>query len=122
MSSCHNHFVLKDFKNQNKKDVPDDVYFTTKEDNEIAMSWDEKRVCDIMEKSIQKNERGNWVMPLPFRSPTTTMPNNRSQAVHCLHNLTEILKRKPQMMNDYVEFLDKILARVHALPVPPGEA
>ena len=42
------------------------------------------------------------------------MPNNRSQAI-------SRLKRKPQMAKDYVEFMEKVIKKVHASPVPIGE-
>ena len=60
-------------------------------------------------------------MPLPFRQSDTVMPNNRSQAVHRFNSLLKTLKRKPQMREDYVAFMEKILSKGHASPVPPDE-
>ncbi|CAB3982721.1 Hypothetical predicted protein [Paramuricea clavata] len=60
-----------------------------------------------MEKEFHKNESGNWEMPLPFRSPNVTMPNNREQAMSRLQSLLRTFKRKPQMEKDYLEFLRK---------------
>ena len=57
-------------------------------------------------------------MPLPFRHKEAEMPNNRSQAVNRLNGLICTLRRKPQMEKDYFEFMEKILDKGHASPVP----
>ena len=49
------------------------------------------------------------------------MPNNRSQALKRLNGLIRSLKRKPQMAKDYVEFMQKIIEKGHASPVPTKE-
>ena len=121
VNPCQNHFELKDLKGEEEKSLSNNVYLTTKEDNEVAMSFEDRRFCEIMEKGSYKNGQGNWVMPLPFRSPDVTMPNNRDHAVHRLRNLLKTLKRKPQMMKDYVEFLGKMFSRGHAIEVPKGD-
>ncbi|KAK3742405.1 hypothetical protein QZH41_008057 [Actinostola sp. cb2023] len=71
-----------------------------------------------MQKNIHKNDKGNWVMPLPFRSENVKMPNNRNQAESRLTGLLKILKRKPQMEKDYFEFMAKIFEKGHAIPAP----
>lgn len=49
------------------------------------------------------------------------MPNNRSQAVNRLNCLIRTVRRKPQMEKDYIEFMQKILDKGHASPVPPRD-
>ena len=46
------------------------------------------------------------------------MPNNRNQAVNRLNGLLRMLKKKPQMEKDYLDFMEKILSKGHASPVP----
>ena len=60
-------------------------------------------------------------MPLPFRQTDTVMPNNRSQAVHRLNGLLKTLRRKPQMEKDYLSFMESMLSKGHATPVPQEE-
>jgi len=74
-----------------------------------------------METEIHKNKEGNWEMPLPFRRKDPKMPNNRSQAVNRFNSLICTLKRKPQMAKDYMEFMQKIIDKGHASPVPTKE-
>ena len=118
VSPCPNHFQVKeDFGAHTRKALEADVYHTTKHDNEVDLSWEDKKFLDIMEQNIHKNEKGNWVMPLPFRSPDASMPNNREQATSRLNSLLRTLKRKPQMATDYFQFLGKVFEKGHAIPV-----
>ena len=115
--TCPNYFEVKDEIKEHSEKTKSDVYRTTPEDNEIGLSWIDRQFLHIMEKGIHKNESGNWEMPLPFRSPNVTMPNNREQAMNRLQSLLRTFKRKPQMEKDYLEFLGKVIKRGHAVPV-----
>ena len=75
-----------------------------------------------MEIGIHKNQSDHWEMPLPFRQTEVKMPNNRTQAVNCLNGLLRMLKKRPQMGKDYLEFMEKILSKGHASPVPQEDA
>ena len=99
--------------------IPGSVYQVTANDNDVGLSVEDCRFIKIMERSTRKNKHGNWEMPLPFRLPNVVMPNNRSYAAKRLNGLLRILKRKPQMQKDYVEFMGKILDKGHAVRVPP---
>ena len=85
--TCPNYFEVKDEIKEHSEKTKSDVYRTTPEDNEIGLSWEDRQFLHIMEKEIHKNESGNWEMPLPFRSPNMTMPNNREQAMNRLQSL-----------------------------------
>ena len=61
-------------------------------------------------------------MPLPFRDKLQTMPNNRGQAMQCLQGLLKTFTRKPEIKADYLEFMRKIIEKVHASQVPRVEA
>ena len=69
-----------------------------------------------MESGVHKNESGNLEMPLPFRQKNAKMPNNRVQALNRLYGLLRTLKKKP-----HFTFMEKILSKGHASPVPPDE-
>ena len=105
--ACSNYFEVDDKVGVANK-TKNDIYHTTPEDNGVSMSWKDHQFIQIMEEGIYRNEAGNWVMPLPFRSRNVVMPNNREQAMSRLQSLVRSFKRKPQMDKDYVEFLGKV--------------
>ncbi|CAB3978894.1 PREDICTED: uncharacterized protein LOC107357656 [Paramuricea clavata] len=91
------------------------------QDNEAALSREDRQFLDIAKKGIHKNDSGNWEMPLPFRSEKVMMPNNRKQALNRLNGLLRTFKRKPQMQEDYLKFMSKVIDRGHAEVVPNEE-
>ena len=119
--SCPNQFKVKDSFLEKKQDLKDDVFISSWEDNDSSLSCKDCKFLAIMETGVHKNEQGNWEMPLPFRSKDPCLPNTRSQAVNRLNGLIHTLKRKPQMAKDSVEFMEKIIKKGHASPVPIGE-
>ena len=118
---CPNQFTVKESFLEQKRDLTDNVFITSREDNDVSLSCEDRKFLDIMETGVHKNEQGNWEMPLPFRRKDLHLPNNRSQAVNRLNGLIRTLKRKPQMAKDYVEFMGKIIEKAHASPVPIEE-
>lgn len=97
------------------------VFCSTPLDNEVSLSIEDRKFIEMMEKQIRKNSTGHWEMPLPFRQTDTALPNNRVQAVHRLNGLLKTLKRKPQMEKDYLEFMETMISKGHATPVPREE-
>lgn len=97
------------------------VYHETENDDVAGLSIDDRKFIEIMDKGIHKNERGNWEMPLPFRSHNVSMPDNRGYAAKRLNGLLRTFKRKPKMEKDYLEFMGKMLDKGHAVPVPDEE-
>ena len=118
---CPNQFRVKEGFLRQRKDITDDLFVTSQEDNDVSLSCEDRKFLDIMETSVHKNGQGNWEIPLPFRRKDPHLPNNRSQAVNRLNGLIRTLKRKPQTAKDYVEFRGKIISKAHASPVPIGE-
>lgn len=118
---CPNQFTVKESFLEQKRDITDNVFITSREDNDVSLSCEDRKFLDIMETGVHKNEQGNWEMPLPFLRKDPHLPNNRSQAVNRLNGLIRTLKRKPQMAKDYVEFMGKIIEKGHASPVPIEE-
>ena len=117
---CPNHFQVKE-RYAEKGEIGDNLFQSTPGDNLVSMSQEDKRFLKIMETGTRKNQQGNWEMPLPFRSPTASMPNNRPLAVNRLNGLLRTLNRKPKMKEDYFQFMGKVFERGHAVPVPQYE-
>ena len=115
---CPNQLRVKESFTERDQGTEGDVFRTTREDNDVSLSCDDRKFLEIMEANIHKNDHGNWEMPLPFRHKDVKMPNNRSQAVNRLNGLIRTLQRKPQMEKDYIEFTQKILDKGHSYPVP----
>ena len=117
---CLNQFRIKESFSERREDPENDIFRTTRKDNDISLSCEDRKFIEIMEAGLNKNNSGNWEMPLPFRHKDTKMPNNRSQAVNRLNGLIRTLRKKPQMEKDYLEFMQKILNKGHASPVQPS--
>ena len=120
---CTNYFKVKEDHEvcPTEKLSQDEIYCITSEDNEAALSREDRQFLDIAKKGIHKNDSGNWEMPLPFRSENVVMPNNRKQALNRLNGLLRTFKRKPQMQEDYLKFMSKVIDRGHAEVVPNEE-
>ena len=122
---CPNRFRIKESLTESlteqEERLMENIFLTSQEDNVTSLSCDDRKFLDTMEIGIHKNETGHWEMPLPFRQTEVRMPNNRIQAVNRLNGLLRTLKRKPQMQKDYLEFMEKILTKGHASPVPQEE-
>jgi hypothetical protein len=94
------------------------VFRTQSNDNEKAMSIEDRRFLEIMQRSIKRNEQRNWETSLPLREVNPIFPNNRVQAVERLNKFIQSFKRNPKLENDYVDFIGGMLQRGHAIPVP----
>ncbi|CAH3186031.1 unnamed protein product [Porites lobata] len=77
---CPNQFTVKESFLEQKRDITDNVFITSREDNDVSLSCEDRKFLDIMETGVHKNEQGNWEMPLPFLRKDPHLPNNRSQA------------------------------------------
>ena len=119
---CPNQFRIKESLPERRGDPENDIFRTTREDNDVSLSCEDRKFIEIMETGINKNDSGNWEMPLPFRHKDTKIPNNRSQAVNRLNGLIRTLRKKPQMEKDYLEFMQKILDKGHASPAQPANS
>ncbi|XP_070547359.1 uncharacterized protein [Ptychodera flava] len=74
-----------------------------------------------MQREVHVNEEGNLELPLPFRRGPKKLPNNRQSALNRFYNLQNQLQRKPQMTEEYFQFMKKIMERDHASPIPENE-
>jgi hypothetical protein len=90
---CSNHFVGKE--SPAPRDNHDDVFHTQSNDNEKAMSIEDRRFLEIMQRSIKRNEQRNWETSLPLREVNPIFPNNRVQAVERLNKFIQSFKKKP---------------------------
>ena len=116
LGTCENHINAKDVLSTHR-DTCSSIYAETQNDDQKALSVEDRRFIKIMTENVHTNSKGNLEYPLPFKDSQTRLPNNRSQAQICLNNLLET-RRKPELMKEYQAFLGKILDKEHATPVP----
>ncbi|XP_059828204.1 uncharacterized protein LOC132395502 [Hypanus sabinus] len=101
------------------KTLGQSVFAQTEHDNKLAPSAQDAIFLKIMDTKVFRDEANNWVTPLPFREPRQRLPNNKEQAVKQFMSLQKTLKRKPEMQQQYVAFMEKIFANGHAEVAPP---
>ena len=97
---CPNRFKIMGSLSEEEKRLKENIFHTSREDNETSLSCEDRKFLDTIETGIHKNQTGHWEMPLPFRQREVKMPNNRNQAVNRVNRLLRMLKKKPQMEKD----------------------
>ncbi|XP_052697355.1 uncharacterized protein LOC128175621 [Crassostrea angulata] len=86
----------------------DDVPEPSKEDNTFV---------ELVKKSVHF-EDGHYIIDLPFKSKTVTMPNNRKQAEQRLISLSRKFENNIEFCDSYKAFMDKIISEGYAQQVP----
>ncbi|GAA6111701.1 uncharacterized protein LOC125145101 [Tachysurus ichikawai] len=102
-----------------EKTLGETVFSRTEDDNKPAPSVEDIAFLKIMDTSVYRSDDNSWVAPLPFREPRKPLPNNKEQVVNRLTSLQRTLKRKPEMQQQYVEFMERIFTKGHAEVAPP---
>ena len=88
---------------------------------EKGESAEDKRFSEILTTSIHRNELGNLEMPLPFKTDTVTLPNNREQYLKRLLRIKRKFLRNGKLWNHYTEFMQNLFERNYTSPVPSEE-
>ena len=91
----------------------------TKADDKPGLSVEDVEFLKLMDKEFKKDPSGNWVAPLPFRSPRPRLPNNRPLALKRARSLQISLQRDPDKKEHFVAFMKKIFDSGHAEVAPP---
>lgn len=95
------------------------IFKRTQDDEKVAPSIEDRAFIKLMDKEMFIDSSNSWVAPLPFRIPRQRLPNNRDQSMKRLLSLHQTLKRKPQMQEHFVTFMQRIFDAGHAEPAPP---
>lgn len=95
------------------------LFQTTENDNKVAQSIEDVAFLKIMDLEVYRDDKNNWVAPLPFKVPRRRLPNNRKQALNRLNSLCQTLNRKPVMKQQFLDFMRKVFEDDHAEPAPP---
>lgn len=95
------------------------VFVRTENDDKPALSFEDEKFLEVMEKEFHRDEKNSWTAPLPFRFPRPRLPNNRAQALSRLHSLRRTLNKNPEMKEQFVAFMERLFLNGHAEEAPP---
>ncbi|XP_015230161.1 PREDICTED: uncharacterized protein LOC107084717 isoform X2 [Cyprinodon variegatus] len=98
------------------------VFRQTKEDNQLAPSIQDALFMKTMNEGLHKDANNSWVAPLPFKHPRQRLPNNKPQALKRLISLKQSFRRKPEMREHFLSFMEKMFVKGHAEIAPPVTA
>ena len=85
------------------------------------MSHEDHKFMNLMEEKMHQREDGHFEAPLPLKDPSFKFPNNRQAAEQRLTGLRKRLNRDPAYRKDYEAFVDEMLKKGFAEPVPEEE-
>ncbi len=102
-SDCHGHSVFQ----------------KTDNDEKPGLSQEDRTFLQVMDNDFQKHPSGNWVAPLPFRTPRPTLPNNRKQALKRAQLLDSSLQKNPVKKEHFVSFMKGVIDSGYAEVAPP---
>ncbi|XP_006817669.1 uncharacterized protein LOC102809487, partial [Saccoglossus kowalevskii] len=117
---CHNHIYAKDIIVP-KPDRNTDIFEETARDENKSLSVEDKQFLDIMDKHSHVNTQGNLELPLTFKQEPEQLPNNYQSVFNRFNNLRNQFRRNPDLLNQYVQYMQKLIKREHASPVPTTE-
>ena len=81
-------------------------------------SMEDERFLRILEDGVKKQSDGRYVMPLPLKSDSVCLPNNRQLAVKRWNQLNARFKKNLKFFADYQAFMkDIILQFAEEVPV-----
>ena len=83
------------------------VFVRTDNDDKPGMSVDRKFV-EIMERSLKRNDAGNWIALLPFRHEVITLPESRGEAYKRLKSIRKTLDRNSLMKLHHIAFMKNL--------------
>ena len=89
--------------------------------SEQKLSIEDRQFLKIMEDEIHQRDDGHFEAPLPLKNPEIKLPNNKHMAMQRLAGLRKRLTRDQEFRKDYGIFMDEMLEKGYAEPVPDEE-
>lgn len=94
---------------------------TEKTGEDVSISQEDIKFLAKLKEGIKQKPNGHYEMPLPFKEERPSLPNNKACAEHRLKCLEKRLRKDQQYHNDYVAFMEDMIARGDAERVPELE-
>ena len=91
----------------------------TLDEDARSLSYEDRRVLVLWDMEIEHKD-GHYVIPIPWKDETATMPNNKHAATSRLNNLISRLS-KTDMLEQYSDQLKKVELDGYAEKVPVEE-
>ncbi len=95
--------------------------FTDHSTDDNPVSQEDILFLSKVREGKRQKEDGHFELPLPFKTDTPSLPDNKQCAVHRLTSLERRLRRDKQYYEDYVHFMNDIITRGDAERVPRSE-
>ena len=89
-------------------------------DEEIAYSVDDRKVTELWDREIHRDDEGHYVLPIPWKDGRPNLPNNKFVAQNRLESLTKRLARR-DMTETYADNINQMIDRGYAERVPENE-
>ena len=86
-------------------------------EQEKSMSVDDRRVLALWDEKVSFSG-GHYVFPIPFKSSTLKLPDNRQMAEKRLSSLKRKLEKNKDLHQKYVDGMNDLLEQGYAVPVP----
>ena len=86
-------------------------------EQEKSMSVDDRRVLALWDEKVSFSG-GHYVLPIPFKSSTLKLPDNRQMAEKRLSSLRRKLEKNKDLHQKYVDGMSDLLKQGYAVPVP----
>ena len=86
-------------------------------EQESTMSVDDRRVLALWDEKVSFSG-GHYVLPIPFKSSTLKLPDNRQMAEKRLSSLRRKLEKNKDLHQKYVDGKSDLLEQGYAVPVP----
>ena len=86
-------------------------------DNHSELSQGERIFIESIKKSVEL-KNGHYEIALPFKDVQRPVPNNGVQAEQHAISLKERLEENPELLNDYKDIIQDIVAKGYARKVP----
>ena len=86
-------------------------------EQEKSMSVDDRLVLALWDEKVSYSG-GHYVLPIPFKSSTPKLPDNRQMAEKRLSSLKRKLEKNKDLHQKYVDGMNDLLEQGYAVPVP----
>ena len=89
-------------------------------EREKGMSIEDRRVLELWDKNVRFSD-GHYSLPIPFKNPALTLPDNRQMAERRLSSLKRKLIKNHDLYQKNTDGMNDLLKKGYAVPVAKEE-